>query len=161
MKILIQQVKGEEAQVAFEELSAREAVQPTGASERDLLDQIVHLEKEVRHRDATIDQLRERGVQSPGNEARYLREQLDDLKVDMSVCLSVCVSVICTVCVCMCIFCSWCTHTLMHKTCTHARIINTSFIAYMFIHTHMHDIYTHSRTHTYSPARPQREEPSL
>lgn len=77
-------VKGEEAQVAFEELSAREAVQPTGTAERDLLDQIVHLEKEVRHRDAALEELRERNMQSPGNEARYLREQLEDVKHDLS-----------------------------------------------------------------------------
>ena len=88
------QVKGEEAQVAFEELSAREAVQATGTAERDLLDQIVHLEKEVRHRDATIEELRERSAQSPGNEARYLREQLEDVKV----CVCVCV---CVLCVCV------------------------------------------------------------
>ena len=52
-----------------------------GGSERDLLDQIVKLEKEVRKQDATISNLRERGVASPGNEARFLREENEDLKV--------------------------------------------------------------------------------
>ena len=53
----------------------------TGGTERDLLDQIVHLEKEVRLRDGTISEMRERGAASSGNEARYLREEIEDLKV--------------------------------------------------------------------------------
>ena len=76
-------MKGTEAQAYLEELS--DAPPPPsgghGGSERDLLDQIVHLEKEVRSRDATISNLRERGVASPGNEARFLREENEDLKV--------------------------------------------------------------------------------
>ena len=76
-------MKGTEAQTYLEELS--HALPPSsgdrGGSERDLLDQIVHLEKEVRSRDATISNLRERGVASPGNEARFLREENEDLKV--------------------------------------------------------------------------------
>ena len=76
-------MKGTEAQTYLEELSR--TVPPSsgdrGASERDLLDQIVHLEKEVRSRDATISNLRERGVTSSGNEARFLREENEDLKV--------------------------------------------------------------------------------
>ena len=76
-------MKGTEAQTYLEELSR--APPPSsgdrGASERDLLDQIVHLEKEIRSRDATISNLRERGVASSGNEARFLREENEDLKV--------------------------------------------------------------------------------
>ena len=39
------------------------------------------LEKKVRNQDATISNLREREVASPGNEARFLREENEDLKV--------------------------------------------------------------------------------
>ena len=45
------------------------------------MDKIVQLEKAVRSRDATISNLREREVASPGNEARFLREENEDLKV--------------------------------------------------------------------------------
>ena len=79
-------MKGTEAQTYLEELR-HSHLPPSSASggprgsERDLLDQIVHLEKEVRSRDAVIGDLRERHAASSGNEARFLREENEDLKV--------------------------------------------------------------------------------
>ena len=75
-------MKGTEAQTYLEELrhTSSASGDPRGP-ERDLLDQIVRLEKEVRSRDALIGDLRERHAASPGNEARFLREENEDLKV--------------------------------------------------------------------------------
>ncbi len=74
----------------------------TGGTERDLLDQIVQLEKEVRHRDTVISEFRERGAATSGNEARYLREEIEDLKVCVCMCVCVCVCVRACVCVFVC-----------------------------------------------------------
>ena len=87
-------VKGEEAQVAFEELRARDGrVSPGGvggagpSSERDLLDRIIYLEKELGQRDSLLAGERERGAAAPRGEVRYLREENEDLKVCVCVCV--------------------------------------------------------------------------
>ena len=81
-------MKGEEAKVAMELLSqqqGQQSLQEGGApSERDLMNQIVQLERELQERESVIRGLRERGNSpTPGavNETRVLRQENEDLKV--------------------------------------------------------------------------------
>ena len=69
-------MKGEEAKAGFE------LAQTQGrASEQDLLDRIIHLEKDLRRRDATIQDLKQKGASSIDTETKILRDQIDVLKV--------------------------------------------------------------------------------
>ena len=69
--------------MVFEELSSREQ---GSHSEQDLLDQVVALEREVRRRDAAILDLKKEVSAMSGNESRYLKQQVIDLKVCVYLC---------------------------------------------------------------------------
>ena len=81
-------MKGEEAKVAMEELlSQQEGERGAGGgdpTERDLMNRVVQLEKELREREGLIGDFRERGASpssAAANEARVLRQENEDLRV--------------------------------------------------------------------------------
>ena len=88
-------VKGLEAQAAEEdlrELNTQYAMTAgqVGSSEQDLVEQIVQLEKELRHKDDIIESFQQRvgsGRNSPSvlaNETRHLRDEVEDLMHELA-----------------------------------------------------------------------------